>query len=117
MNEVRDACERVRATHPALSAEIRLMEAQLPSDVSVDSPVVSMLRRAMEEEGCSVSIEGMSAWTDAAILNGAGIPAICFGPGDISLAHAREEFVSIDEIQRATAVLARMAENWLKEKA
>ena len=117
MNEIRDACERVRATHPALSAEIRLMEAQLPSDVSVDSEVVSMLKRAMEEEQCAVSIEGMSAWTDAAILNGAGIPAICFGPGDISLAHAAEEFVSIDEIERATAVLARMAENWLKEKA
>jgi acetylornithine deacetylase len=117
MNEIRDACERVRATHPALSAEIRLMEAQLPSDVSVDSEVVSMLKRAMEEEQCAVSIEGMSAWTDAAILNGAGIPAICFGPGDILLAHAAEEFVSIDEIERATAVLARMAENWLKEKA
>ncbi|HUQ20544.1 MAG TPA: ArgE/DapE family deacylase [Gemmatimonadaceae bacterium] len=117
LQEVRDACDRVRATHPSLSAEIRLIESQLPSDVSVDAPVVSMLRKAMEEESCEVVVEGMSAWTDAAILNEAGIPAICYGPGDISLAHAAEEFVSIDEIERATAVLARMAQNWLQEKA
>lgn len=117
LQEVRDACDRVSATHASLSAEIRLIESQLPSDVSVDAPVVSMLRRAMEEENSKVAVEGMSAWTDAAILNEAGIPAICYGPGDISLAHAAEEFVSIDEIERATAVLARMAQNWLQEKA
>jgi acetylornithine deacetylase len=116
MNEVHEACERVRATRPALSAQIRLIESQLPSDVSVDAPVVEMLRSAMVAEDLDVSVEGMSAWTDAAILNGAGIPAICFGPGDISLAHAAEEFVSIAEIERATAVLTRLARDWLSEK-
>jgi acetylornithine deacetylase len=59
-----------------------------------------------------VRIEGMSAWTDAAILNDAGIPAICFGPGDIALAHAAEEYVIIDEIERATAVLTGLARHW-----
>jgi acetylornithine deacetylase len=54
----------------------------------------------------------MSAWTDAAILNDAGIPAICFGPGDITLAHAAEEYVIIDEIERATAVLTGLARRW-----
>jgi acetylornithine deacetylase len=114
--EVREACDRVRATRPTLSAQIRLIESQLPSDVSVDAPVVSMLRSAMVAEGHEVSVEGMSAWTDAAILNGAGIPAICFGPGDISLAHAAEEFVSIAEIERATAILTSVARDWLSEK-
>ena len=117
MNEVREACDRVRATRPSLSAQIRLIESQLPSDVSVDAPVVSRLRQAMNEENCEIAIEGMSAWTDAAILNEAGIPAICFGPGDITLAHAAEEFVSIDEIERATAVLSRMAQDWMQENA
>jgi acetylornithine deacetylase len=115
--EVREVCDRVRATRPALSVQIRLIESQLPSDVSVDAPVVGMLRSAMVAEGLEVSVEGMSAWTDAAILNAARIPAICFGPGDISLAHAAEEFVSIVEIERATAVLTRLARDWLSEKA
>ena len=54
----------------------------------------------------------MSAWTDAAILNGAGIPAICFGPGDITLAHAAEEWVEVAELERATAVLERLVRTW-----
>jgi acetylornithine deacetylase len=54
----------------------------------------------------------MSAWTDAALLNAAGIPAICFGPGDIALAHAAEEYVMVDEIRRATDVLTRLALQW-----
>jgi acetylornithine deacetylase len=54
----------------------------------------------------------MSAWTDAALLNAAGIPAICFGPGDISLAHAAEEWVATDEIERATKVLTHFALTW-----
>jgi acetylornithine deacetylase len=59
----------------------------------------------------------MTAWTDAALLNAAGIPAICFGPGDISLAHAAEEWVSVDEIERATGILARLVTGWLSGTA
>ena len=54
----------------------------------------------------------MSAWTDAALLNAAGIPAICFGPGDISLAHAAEEYIPLDEIDRAVSVLDVLARRW-----
>jgi acetylornithine deacetylase len=54
----------------------------------------------------------MSAWTDAALLNDAGIPAICFGPGDISLAHAAEEYIALEEIDRATEVLGSFAQRW-----
>jgi len=74
--------------------------------------VVRSLSAAMEGVGERVSIEGLSAWTDAALLNAAGIPAICYGPGDISLAHSATEWVEEREITRATAVLTRMALDW-----
>ena len=61
-----------------------------------------------------VTIEGLSAWTDAALLNDAGIPAICFGPGDIALAHAAEEWVMEAEIERAADVLTRLAGAWCR---
>jgi acetylornithine deacetylase/succinyl-diaminopimelate desuccinylase-like protein len=59
-----------------------------------------------------VRISGMSAWTDAALLNAAAIPAVCFGPGDISLAHAAEEYIPLDEIDRASAALSGLAQRW-----
>ncbi|MEJ7760439.1 MAG: ArgE/DapE family deacylase [Gemmatimonadaceae bacterium] len=115
MHEVYDACERVRARRPGLDAHIRLTVAQNPSDVAVDSPVVGRLRSALSAESVPVLIEGLSAWTDAALLNEAGIPAICFGPGNILLAHSNEEFVPVSEIEVATRVLGRVARDWLLE--
>jgi acetylornithine deacetylase len=107
--ELRDAFARIATRRRSFDASLRLITAQGPSDVSPDAPVVRALASALAGEGLAPAIEGMSAWTDAAILNDAGIPAICFGPGDIRLAHAAEEFVPIAEIEQATAVLTRMA--------
>ena len=114
LKEVRDACDAVRASHPQLDARVTLTTAQLPSDVSVDSPIVGRLRGALESEGVGVRIEGMSAWTDAALLNAVGVPTICFGPGDIALAHAAEEFVQVEEIAAATRVLTRVVQEWCR---
>ena len=43
----------------------------------------------------------------------AGIPAICFGPGDIALAHSAEEFVPVAEIVTATRVLTSVVSEWM----
>lgn len=114
MREIEDAFDRVRARRPGLAATTSLLFEQPPSDVSVDAPVVRALDSAIRACGEEVHVTGMSAWTDAAILNEAGIPAICFGPGDISLAHAAEEYVRVDEIERATLVLAALAMEWTR---
>jgi acetylornithine deacetylase len=112
VKEIEAACAAVRARDPRLDAMITQTTSQLPSDVPTNAPIVQRLQRALEHEGVPVSIEGMSAWTDAALLNAAGIPTICFGPGDIALAHAAEEFVPIPEIETATRVLARVVHDW-----
>jgi acetylornithine deacetylase len=117
IDEVTGACERVRARHPELDASVRLIAAQEPSDVAQDAMVVRTLERALKAEAMPVTIEGLSAWTDAALLNAAGIPAVCFGPGDIALAHAAEEFVPVDEIEKATVILEHVAHEWMTEKS
>jgi acetylornithine deacetylase len=110
--EVERACAAVRARRPSFAAEVRLLVTQGPSDVAVDSPLVRGLAQALGQCGEAAPVEGMSAWTDAALLNEAGIPAVCFGPGDISLAHAAEEYIPLDEIDRATAVMTAFARSW-----
>lgn len=112
LDEVRGACDAIHARRATFAAEVRLLVAQGPSDVPVESPLVRALDAAIRERGVRVVVEGMSAWTDAALLNDAGIPAVCFGPGDISLAHAAEEYIPLDEIDRATDVLATFAGHW-----
>lgn len=112
MAEFEAACASLRAREPSLRVELRHVLTQGPSDVAADAPIVRALERAMQGEGESIVHEGMSAWTDAAILNDGGIPAICYGPGDIMLAHADEEYVPLDEVERCTRVLTRLATSW-----
>ncbi len=117
MAEIEHAFAHVRAQRPELEASVSLIFEQPPSDVPLEAPIVRALDGALRACGEEVTVTGMSAWTDAAILNEAGIPAICFGPGDIALAHAAEEFVRVDEIERATLVLAALAMEWTRKGA
>jgi acetylornithine deacetylase len=110
--ELENACAVVAARRPSVRADVAVTFSQAPSDVAVDAPIVRALGDAISGRGEAVRVEGMTAWTDAALLNAAGIPAICFGPGDIRLAHAAEEYVLIDEIERATEIMSRLATHW-----
>ncbi|MEO7966796.1 MAG: ArgE/DapE family deacylase [Gemmatimonadaceae bacterium] len=112
MREFEETCRKARSTEPAMDVSVRHVFSQAPSDVATDAPIVRALHSALQDEGETVVVEGMSAWTDAAILNDAGIPAICFGPGDIVLAHAAEEWIPVGEVPRAARVLARLAQRW-----
>lgn len=114
--ELVDACAVVAKRRPSFRADVNVTFAQSPSDVAVDAPIVRALDGCLRAAGENVRVEGMTAWTDAALLNAAGIPAICFGPGDIALAHAAEEYVKVDEIRRATAVLTRLALQWCGQR-
>lgn len=114
LQEFAQACERVAALDDQLDVQLRHVLTQGPSDVAGDAPIVRALEAAMRAEGETVLHEGMSAWTDAALLNDAGIPAICYGPGDIMLAHADEEWIPMDEVERATRVLSRLAQDWMR---
>jgi acetylornithine deacetylase len=50
----------------------------------------------------------MAFWTEAAVLSAAGIDAVVFGPGDIAQAHAPDEWVAIDQLERAQEIFTRM---------
>lgn len=114
--ELAAAIAAARRVAPTLDATIVAGASQGPSDVPTDAPVVRALAAALAaaRDGAAggAVIEGMSAWTDCALLNAAGIPAVCFGPGDIGLAHAAEEYVPLAEIALATDVLTRVAAGW-----
>jgi len=48
-------------------------------------------------------------WTDVARMAARGVPALNFGPGSPSVAHARHEFVPLDDLRRCHTVM----HNWL----
>ena len=116
LDEVMTALTRAKQSCSRLTADARLVLSQAPSDVPPTAAIVRTLSEAVAARGEQVTIAGMSAWTDAALLNEAGIPAICFGPGNIAVAHAAEEWIDIAEIERATAVLEELTLRWCNEE-
>jgi acetylornithine deacetylase len=113
LREVEVMLAELRTAEPRLQVTVRVDTAQGPSDVAVDAPLVKRLAASYQSvRGAAPVVEGLSCWTDAALLNDAGIPALCFGPGDIALAHAATEYVPLPEIDVVTAVLTAFAIDW-----
>jgi succinyl-diaminopimelate desuccinylase len=85
-------------------AEIEVLGNSPPGAVAVDAPLVQALR-----EAAHTTIEPKQAWTNVADFTSRGIPAVNFGPGGTRYAHARDELVEIDGLERAYLALRRVA--------
>jgi acetylornithine deacetylase len=105
----------VEEERPGLHAEVRVGLVRPGTEVPESHAVVEGLLGALEAEGEPRAVEGMTAWVDAALLNEAGIPAVCFGPGSIAQAHSADEWVDVDEIRRATRTLTRFSRAFLSD--
>jgi len=55
--------------------------------------------------------ETVDFWTEAALFAEAGLPAIVLGPGNIAQAHVRDEWVSIEQLQRALTIYTQLVNN------
>jgi acetylornithine deacetylase len=50
-------------------------------------------------------------WTEASLFAQAGIPAIVLGPGNIAQAHVLDEWVSIEQLERALKIYTKLVKN------
>jgi acetylornithine deacetylase len=67
-----------------------------------------VLRAARRVLGASVKFGAASFWTDAALLDEAGIPTVLFGPGGAGL-HSTEEYVDTEDVLKCSAALVEVA--------
>ena len=96
-----------------VSVDLRETLARPGTEVREDSALVQGLIEATTEAGRVARIEGMTAWVDAAFLNEAGTPAVCFGPGSIAQAHSADEWIEVAEIEACARILERFGASFL----
>ncbi len=77
-------------------------------EVSEDAPVVQVLAEAAKHVLGGVVVEGAQYATDAGIYNAVGVPTVVFGPGDIAEAHTDSEFIALEQLHQAVAIIERM---------
>ncbi|MFZ4078757.1 MAG: succinyl-diaminopimelate desuccinylase [Microbacteriaceae bacterium] len=84
--------------------EVTVTDAAPGARPGLDTPVAQDFIAAV-----GVAPAPKFGWTDVSRLAEMGIPAVNFGPGDPSLAHADDEHVAVDQI----VTLERMLRGWL----
>lgn len=110
--EIASILAAVQREDPAFTITMTKCGAQPPLSIETEHPLVQQLTHAAQGEGLTGDVDGLFCWTDAALFAAAGIPAVCFGPGDIARAHSTTEWVELDQITQATAVLTRICQTW-----
>ena len=58
----------------------------------------------LTRHGCDATGRGAPYVTDASHYSAAGAPTIVFGPGDLSQAHTKDEWIALDQLRTASAV-------------
>lgn len=101
--------DQVSTRHPSIEASLEMTLDRPGTEVSTESPLVRGLLDAASAEGVESRVEGMTAWVDAAFLNEAGVPAVCFGPGSIEQAHTADEWLDVNELRSCADVLEGFA--------
>lgn len=109
LEEFEDVLRRLGASESTLDSALEVTLARPGTEVPVDHSMVTGLLDAMEVGGLPRTVEGMTAWVDAAFLNEAGVPAVCFGPGSIEQAHTVDEWIDVDQIRVCATVLESFA--------
>ena len=105
--EVEDILERLRTRDPEFKGASRLMFQRSPYEIESRHELPAALVGAAAKAGVDASMIGMSFWTDAAILGGAGIPSVLFGPTGAGL-HGLEEWVETESVFKCRDTLVNL---------
>jgi acetylornithine deacetylase len=111
LREVEQILQQLCAADPEFEAGVRLNFSRPPYEVAADHELPRSLAKCAQTARVAAGTVGMSFWTDAAVLAGAGIPAVLFGPGGAGL-HSTEEYVSTADVLACRETLARFAVDW-----
>jgi acetylornithine deacetylase len=90
-------------------------EGQFESgETRLDHPFLQELSMAhLQVTGSAAVLRGVPYGSDMRLFtNHAKIPAAHYGPGDVGMAHAANEYVPLDEVVIATKVVAHMITRW-----
>jgi len=73
-----------------------------PLETDPAHPWIPSLLRAARQKAPA----GVNFFCDASVLAGGGIPSVVFGPGDIAQAHTADEWIAVEQLERATRMLS-----------
>ena len=106
--EVTAILDMLRAADHEFEGDAKAAFGRGAYEIDPASTLPADLVKAATAAGVTPRLAGMTFWTDAAILGGAGIPSVLFGPGGAGL-HSTEEYVIVEDVCRCRDALVNLA--------
>jgi acetylornithine deacetylase len=97
LREVTSILAALRRDDGEFEAEARLVFSGAPYEIDALAELPQTLARVCAAAGQPAPFSALPFWTDAAILGGAGIPSVLFGPGGAGM-HTGEEYVETAQV-------------------
>lgn len=104
---------RLSDADPAFSGAATTLFARPPYEIDPAHPLPGVVATSARAAGCRGTTIGMSFWTDAAVLGGAGIPTVLFGPTGAGL-HSTDEWVDLESVRQCRDALAGVIQTWCR---
>jgi succinyl-diaminopimelate desuccinylase len=117
LGEYQAIIRELEAEDPTFKCTMTRMESNMatmdhmPMEIAVDDFLVTDLKDILTDL-CDAEppISAFGGWTDASLIsNFAHIPTVVFGPGDLSVAHSRCEYIPVEELRIGTLAYALLA--------
>jgi acetylornithine deacetylase/succinyl-diaminopimelate desuccinylase-like protein len=78
---------------------------------TVNGPLAMRLHAIAKDVTDDCEIIGVAFGTNAPAIADAGIPTVVFGPGSIAQAHTADEWIAIDQLEKAAEIYYRFAKS------
>ena len=108
LQEVEEILDSLRSDDPQFVATAKVLFERSAYETPANHRLPNLLESALQSRGRAATREGMTYWTDAAVLGQAGIPCVIFGPGGFGY-HGLEEYVNADEVLACRDALVQVA--------
>jgi len=103
--EMRNLFRKLKIKSPEFSATRSVPCPPLDTDTTL--PLVRSFLKASKRR----TTIGVPYFTDASPISMGGTPALVYGPGNIAQAHSKNEWVSLEEVERAEQSIFRFLSN------
>lgn len=101
---IRRLLSELQAVDPTLNFALRELLMYEPLDPTASEGFSRQLGALLEGMDLPGEPTGAGYGSHAGTLASAGIPAVVLGPGDIAQAHTADEWLNLDQLERAVAV-------------
>ncbi len=108
MPEVRGVLEELGRQEPQLSWSLTEPFIDLPLDPTGGEAFAAVVQGVLRGMGGPAELSGVGYGSDGSSLAAAGIPVVLLGPGDIAQAHRQDEYLDLEQLERAVEVYGRL---------